>query len=1108
MVIGPTHSTPTGTTVVNGFSGKARNFNGTSDKILCAFSPTTGIGSFSIFSWIKTSTTGARRSIIMYGAATTNNGVFLFQNASNQIEMDLSVIGGPSSTVTITDGKWHYVGAVNNAGTVQIYVDGAASGSSVAMTPNIGSSSNCAIGADVVNNTYYFSGTIDEVQVSNVARSAEQIAEAYRAGRNHYINKTITSTDLSSKISLPFYIAADRPGTYLSATVGESAFANYQTDTNTVGLWHLEEQAGTGAYFKDSSGNGNNASIGGGTTTFTQGQIGKARSFNGSSDFLTLGTNVLGTQLNGSSAATIETWFNLSTLPATSATSSLLSSFINSTSNGLAMGIYNNAGTYQLKLSTRSVSADTLQTVYTNLPSLATGQWHYFVGVIDFTGKTVKTYYNGRLLSTTSVTLGNNTYTQGTATSIDTMGNSSGTNFWNGLIDEFRISKTARTDDQIRQAFEVGARTHPITIDFGAKLDSGNLITSTSDLGFTVDATYYGLNAMGSNMYLGDKIIVKENYDGTEYIAQGTVNAITTSTGATTVTAWDTGSTAPSGGFTVNASVFKWQREYFDIHNILSTQKDGITNITLRLTDGNEGRTIWLDDFKSTSGYMSNSAGTAITSSTGDRYFQYRAITTSSDTNVSPNFTSVTTDYVSNYPPNTPSLLTPSSGATGVTLPLAFTISATDNDGDYLQYKIEMCDDLAMSVSCITPIDQSLSQTGWSGQDADGGTAYISGHTATYTTSNLTLGHTYYWRTYALDPDGINSWSGTQTARSFTVNQKPNTPSYGSPSDTATGLLMPLALTTSATDTDSNDLQYKMDVCTDLAMTTGCITGINQTLSQTGWSGQDAGGGTSYITGHTATYTTSALTYGQTYYWRTYAIDPTGSNTWSDTQSTLRSFEMNHYPDAPTSILTNGATNPINVTTPTPTFSAIYADYDSENSASYQVEVNTAADFTGTVMWDSTKQSMTVVSGARSSNITYAGTALPFDGSTFYVRIKFWDINDFGGPWSTETASFTTKKGESVTGCYLSKATDSSSITVIWRDTTSFEDGYQIQKKIDAGAFTDLYKAATNATSYADSSVSLGHTYTYRIAYTNGGYTGSWCTTNPEAMFAGGIQIY
>src|SRR3989338_1126743 len=87
-----------------------------------------------------------------------------------------------------------------------------------------------------------FSGWIDEVRISSNDRHFDELAEAYRSGRDHTLSRTIPSTDLSAKNKLPFYIAADRPGSYMEATIGNNNYVNYETDSNTVGLWHLDEQ--------------------------------------------------------------------------------------------------------------------------------------------------------------------------------------------------------------------------------------------------------------------------------------------------------------------------------------------------------------------------------------------------------------------------------------------------------------------------------------------------------------------------------------------------------------------------------------------------------------------------------------------------------------------------------------------------------------------------------------------------------------------------------------------------------------------------------------------------------------------------------------------------
>ena len=83
---------------------------------------------------------------------------------------------------------------------------------------------------------------MDEIRISNVARTAEEIAEAYRAGRDHRTFANIRLSDLTAKTKLPFYVASDRPGTFMEATVGESALVNYEAgDPDLKGLWHLDE---------------------------------------------------------------------------------------------------------------------------------------------------------------------------------------------------------------------------------------------------------------------------------------------------------------------------------------------------------------------------------------------------------------------------------------------------------------------------------------------------------------------------------------------------------------------------------------------------------------------------------------------------------------------------------------------------------------------------------------------------------------------------------------------------------------------------------------------------------------------------------------------------
>ena len=129
--------------------------------------------------------------------------------------------------------------------------------------------------------------------------------------------------------------------------------------------------------------------------------------------------------------------------------------------------------------------------------------------------------------------------------------------------------------------------------------------------------------------------------------------------------------------------------------------------------------------------------------------------------------------------------------------------------------------------------------------------------------------------------------------------------------------------------------------------------------------------------------------------------------------------ESNTIPNPPSSLYTEGSSNPTKVTDTTPEFSAIFSDPDaSDTGVYYEVEVNTQSDFFGTVMWDSTKTAISpITNGSRSTDISYAGTTLSLNGTTYYWRMRFWDNNGAVGNWS-QTSNFT-MSGNPLSPTYL-----------------------------------------------------------------------------------------
>jgi hypothetical protein len=145
----------------------------------------------------------------------------------------------------------------------------------------------------------------------------------------------------------------------------------------------------------------------------------------------------------------------------------------------------------------------------------------------------------------------------------------------------------------------------------------------------------------------------------------------------------------------------------------------------------------------------------------------------------------------------------------------------------------------------------------------------------------------------SMDSLGYAYTSGTGSPYSIKWGRisYPTAPSLDSPADATQNVTLYPALKTTGVDPGADYLRYKIDMCTDLAMTNNCQT-FDETSSQTGWSGQNTQSNTAYTYGTQATYTIQTkLNPNTNYYWRSYGIDPGNSNIWSNTQTTPYNFK-------------------------------------------------------------------------------------------------------------------------------------------------------------------------------------------------------------------------
>lgn len=147
----------------------------------------------------------------------------------------------------------------------------------------------------------------------------------------------------------------------------------------------------------------------------------------------------------------------------------------------------------------------------------------------------------------------------------------------------------------------------------------------------------------------------------------------------------------------------------------------------------------------------------------------------------------------------------------------------------------------------------------------------------------------------SINPNGNwIDWSGNLLKYVSTVSvasTAPETPTLSLPVNSSTDQSLTPTFQTVATDDNEDSLQYELKICTNSGMTTNCQT-FDQTSNNVGWSGQDVGT-SAYSSGTTASYVLqigNSLAQNTTYYWKTRAIDPSGTNTWSSTQNTPYSF--------------------------------------------------------------------------------------------------------------------------------------------------------------------------------------------------------------------------
>ncbi len=135
------------------------------------------------------------------------------------------------------------------------------------------------------------------------------------------------------------------------------------------------------------------------------------------------------------------------------------------------------------------------------------------------------------------------------------------------------------------------------------------------------------------------------------------------------------------------------------------------------------------------------------------------------------------------------------------------------------------------------------------------------------------------------------------------------------------------------------------------------------------------------------------------------------------------------------------------------------------------------------------------VSGA---NVTSYQDKSVAPATTYSYRIRA--RNGATSPYSNTATATTRFEAPAAPSNLSAVAISNRQINLSWKDNSNNELGFQIERATGSGAFVQIKVTGANVTSYQDSSVAAGTTYTYRIRAGNGADSGYSSTVSATTL--------
>jgi hypothetical protein len=452
----------------------AGNFDGSTNYVSTVSVPTVN-NPLTVSAWVYPKSIsqngfgGGAGGTIVEGNESGNSSGWIFGIKSNGLIWFWPSGGNDKfSTNTVALNVWSYIVATYDGTSLRFYINGVLDSTQTMAAPQ-------ALTFFKIGNrswiTGYWEGVLDDVSAWNTALTAAQIQAIYSRQSATYagtfqsrvmdgLASGATWTTLGWKPTFPF--GKELPDANASNVVQNETSANYSSlegdtpaigdnnlMTGIVGLWHLDEAAGTTGTgsILDRSGQGNNGTPNGTTTFGATGKLGTAATFDGSTGYINVPTSP---SLSGVSALSISVWFNPS-----QTLSGLDEGLVSKCIGGDGQGYWIELG-YSGTLARMGLNINGTDVKWTaNLPTFTAGNWYHFVFTYD--GTTQKVYINaGTPVTYTSP--GTIYYSGSDPFKIGLSQGTGGLNhYFGGSIDEVAVWNKALNSTEVLELYRRGA---------------------------------------------------------------------------------------------------------------------------------------------------------------------------------------------------------------------------------------------------------------------------------------------------------------------------------------------------------------------------------------------------------------------------------------------------------------------------------------------------------------------------------------------------------------------------------------------------------------------------------------------------------------------------